>query len=175
MPFKVRFSLYEQGKLAPCSVTYDRNLAHAQVNDMIRKGAPLPRLVHDITCENLTKPEAYVFLVYRVLRAIRKYYDERGKVSKQQSSDNLKVSLAIERELDNWNKRTREYLNTHSADATAQYSFFILVEAWRNLWHKYFSYKKQADKDPVVEKEMRNQCFAYEREIDKYVTNAIGL
>ena len=110
MPFKVRFSLYEPGKLSPSTVTWDRNLAHAQYNDMLRKGLALSRCVPEIFCEDLTKEESYVFLVYRTIKAIRKYYDERGKVSKEQSSNNLKMSLALEKELDSWNRRTRSYL-----------------------------------------------------------------
>lgn len=36
-------------------------------------------------------------------------------------------------------------------------------------------YKKQPDKEVAVEREMMKQCFAVEREIDKYVKLVIGL
>lgn len=179
MPFKVRFNIYEDGKKAPCFVTWDRSLAHAKYNDMIRKGMSLPRMVPEIICEDLTKPEAYVFLVYRTMQAIREYFDNRFKVSKELAEEYKRVSLALESELDKWNQRTRAFLDSHckvmDGKTTAQYSFFIIVEEWRNVWHRYFAYKNRKDKNASIEKEMRDLCFAYEREINKYVTNAIGL
>ena len=62
-----------------------------------------------------------------------------------------------------------------SPDDPQAFAFFQLVEAWRNKWHQYFAYRRDAKSDKRVLQMMRNQCFAYEREIDKYVTNAIGL
>lgn len=177
MPFKVKFKIYEPGKVAPCFETTDRKLAQVTWNDMKRK-EPLLRMVPEITCVGLTKSEEYVWLVYRVLKAIRKYYDERGHVTKEQSAENLRVSLALERELDNWNTRTRFYLEQHpnsTPDSKEAFAFFQVVEAWRKRWHEYFSYKKQKDKDPKWEKKLKDDCFDMEKEIKKYVRLAIGV
>lgn len=142
------------------------------------KGYLRYRMETEVTPGDLTSPEKYVWLVYRVLQAIRKYYDERGKVSKEQSDDNLKVSLALEKELDDWNTRTRFYLQGHPKsrpDDEKAFAFFQVVEEWRSLWKKYFAYKRSKDKDPSVEREMKKQCFDYEKEIRKYVNLVIGL
>jgi len=171
MPFKVIYQIWEPGKLAPAFTTEDRTLAYIELSDRQRKDA-LTRMDYDITPENLTKAEEYVWLVRRVLKAIRKYYDERRTVSKEQSADNLRVSLALERELDNWNARTRCYLNSHprsTPDDPGSFAFFQVVEEWRSCWHKYFAYKKTKDKDPNVEREMKKQCFQLEGEIKKYI------
>ena len=180
MPFKVRFNLYEPGKLAPCFVTYDRNLAHVTYNEMLRKGLALSRFVPEVFCEDPTKHERYVFLVYRTMIAIHRYFDNRANLSKAENEANKKMSLALEGELDKWNQQTRAYLTAHPGMEAVRakdpsFAFFQLVERWRNVWHRYFAYKNQKNKDKSIEKEMRNQCFAYERQIDNYVNNFIGL
>lgn len=131
-----------------------------------------------MTPENLTKREQYVWLVYRVLKAIRKYFDERNRVSKAQSKVNWDVSLALEKELDQWNVRTRFYLQGHpksTPDDPAAFAFFEVVELWREEWHKYFSYKNRKDKDPDVANEMYRKCTQMETEIKKYVRLVIGI
>ena len=171
--------IYSAGKQAPCFTSFDRSLAYVELEDRKRgQGYTSVRMETEVRLFDPTKQEQYVWLVYRVLKAIRKYYDERGRVTKEQSDANLKASLALESELDKWNVRTRFYLNQHpkaSHGDEKAFAFFEVVEEWRNCWHKYFSYKKLRDKHPVVEREMKKQCFDYEKEIRKYVNLVIGL
>lgn len=173
MPFKVKFNIMEAGKVAPRYSTYDRALAYVELHEIQRRQGFLGiGLVPEITCVDLTKPEKYVWLVYRVLGAIRHYYDCGRK------PEDLQVSLALEKELDNWNTRTRFYLNTHpksTPDDPNAFAFFEVVEEWRNCWHRYFAYKKRRDKDEAVEREMKKQCFQMEKEIRKYVNLVIGI
>ena len=181
MPFKVTFKIFEPGKIAPCYQTSDRQLAYVEWNAMKAKhgNGTLTRLVPDVTYIDGDNHDKYVWLVYRVLKAIRKFYDERDSVPKDISDSNLKISLALEKDLDEWNARTRQFLDSHckvmDAQTTAKHGFFILVEAWRKRWHEYFAYKKQAGKDPKWEKRLRDDCFAMEKEIKNYIRQRIGL
>lgn len=173
MPFKVKFQIFESGKQAPDFTTYDARLAKVEYRARCNKlGCALTRMTTDIECIDLTKPEKYVWLVYCVRKAIRKYYGEGRK------HEDLMASLDLEKQLDNWNTRTRFHLETHPKcrpDDEKAFAFFQIVEKWRNAWHKYFAYKKQPDKDPAIEREMKKQCFDFEIEIDKYVNMVIGL
>lgn len=159
--------------------TTDRMLARIELNHLQEtKGCLNYSMVPEVTPGQMTRPEEYVWLVYRVLKAIRKYYDERSRVPKEQSYENLKASLALESELDKWNARTRFYLQGHPKsrpDDEKAFAFFQVVEEWRNEWHRYFAYKKLKNKDKAVEQEIKKQCLAYEKEIDKYVKLTIGL
>lgn len=180
MPFVVHFKIYEPGKDAPCFTTSDRKLAYVEWNARKSKygGDPMVRIVPDVTYVAGNSQDEYVWLVYRVLKAIRKYYDERNVVSKEISDENLRVSLALEKELDRKNASTRVYINQHpnmKPDNEAAFAFFEVVEAWRKRWHEYFIYKKQSDKDPNWEKKLRDDCFAMETEIKKYIRHIIGL
>ena len=173
MPFKVKFSIFEPGKQAPYFTTFDPRLAHAEYRDHCNKhGCALTRMTTDIECIDLTKPEQYVFLVYKVRKAIQKYY------SCGRRREDLQASLTLEKQLDDWNTRTRYHLVTHPKcrpDDEKSFAFFEVVEEWRNVWHKYFAYKKQPDREPAVEREMKKQCFDFEKAIDNYITKTIGL
>lgn len=173
MPFKVKFSIFEPGKAAPVFTTYDAKLAHVEYRHRCNQmGCALTRMTTDIECIDLTKPEQYVWLVYRVRKAIQKYYGQGRK------HEDLLASLDLEKQLDNWNTRTRFHLQTHPKcrpDDEKAFAFFEVVEEWRKLWHNYFAYKKRSDKDPAVEREMKKQCFDFEKAIDKYINETIGL
>lgn len=173
MPFKVKFQIFEQGKLAPCFTTFDNRLAHAEYRHRCnQQGCALTCMTTDIECIDLTKPEQYVYLVYCVRKAIQKYYGNGRR------REDLLESLDLEKQLDDWNTRTRHHLDTHPKcrpDDDKAFAFFQVVEEWRNLWHKYFAYKKRPDKDPAVEREIKKQCFDFEKEIDKYINLVIGL
>lgn len=177
MPFKVKFRIYMPGKDAPCLETFDRQMAYNEWSARKAKNA-LARLVPDVTYIAGSKQDEYVWLVYRVIKAIRKYFDEKGKVTKEIEQENMRVSLALEKELDQWNTRTRFYLQGHpksTPDNAAAFAFFEVVEAWRARWKEYFRYKKQKDKDPKWEKKLKDDCFAMEAEIKKYVRLVIGI
>ena len=170
MPFKVKFEIFEHGKDAACFTTYDARLAKVEYNDRKDKN-PWVSMTHTITKENLTKAEEYVWLVYEVRKAIHKYYNG-GR-----HHEDLVASLVKEKELDMWNTRTRTYLNNHPK---AQYdekakAFFIIVEAWREKWTKYFASKKSGAVSKAVLDQMKKECFDYEKQIDKYVKKVIGL
>lgn len=67
MPFRVHYEIYNDRQAAPEFETYDRTLAYIEWNAR-KKSNPLTRMVPEVTPENLTKPEEYVWLVYRVLK-----------------------------------------------------------------------------------------------------------
>jgi len=182
MPFKVKFQIFEPGKLAPCFTTSNARLANVEYRHRCnQKGCALTRMTTDIECIDLTRPEQYVWLVYRVRKAIKRYYDCGRK------REDLQASLDLEKQLDDWNTRTRSYIDSHPGFQNVlvalpaenikarHFAFFQVVEEWRSIWHKYFAYKKQTDKDPAVEREMKKHCFAFEKEIDKYINLTIGL
>ena len=172
MPFKVRYDIYEPNKQAPCLTTYNRLFAWAELNDRQKKpGMALTRMSYTIQPEDLTKQEEYVLLVYQVRKAIKKYFGG-GR-----NHDDLLESLALEERLDQWNVRTRCYLNSHpkaQVDEKGK-AFFILVEAWRNKWHKFFACKKCHAEPQQVLQQMKKECNDYEAQIDKYVKQTIGL
>ena len=94
MPFKVKFQIFEPGKLAPCFTTYDARLAHVEYRHLCnQKGCALTRMTTDIECIDLTRPEQYVFLVYRVRKAISRFYNDGRK------PEDLQASLELERQL----------------------------------------------------------------------------
>lgn len=181
MPFKVKFQIFEEGKLAPCLITDDKRLAHIEYRHRCNQLGCLTRMTTDIECVGLTKPEQYVWLVYRVRKAIQKYYGCGRK------REDLMASLDLERQLDEWNTRTRSYIDSRpgfqniltglsaGSEKARHFAFFQVVEQWRKAWHKYFAYKKRADKNPDIEREMKKQCFDFEKEIDKFINLIIGL
>jgi hypothetical protein len=172
MPFTVFFNIYEPGKEGPCFTTTDAKLAKVEYNDRTSKpGMALTRMTYTIQLEDLTKHEEYVWLVYQVRRAIRKFFDG-GR-----NHDDFLASMALEKQLDQWNVRTRTYLNNHPNAKVDEKSkaFFLLVEAWRDKWHKYFAVKKSKAEPEAVIKEMKKECEDYEAQIDKYTKQVIGL
>lgn len=182
MPFKVKFQIFEPGKFAPDFITTDARLANVEYRDRCnKKGCALTRMTTDIECIDLTKPEQYVWLVYCVRNAIQKYYGCGRK------REDLQASLDLEKQLDDWNSRTRAYIDSHpgfhtvlsglpaESEKARHFAFFKVVEEWRKQWHNYFTYKKRPDKDPEVEREIKKSCFDFEKEIDKYIKLTIGL
>ena len=173
MPFKVTYNIMETGKQAPVFSTSDRALAYVELHECHRKQGFLGiGLVPEVTPDRLTKPEEYVWLVYRVRKAMRRYYD-CGR-----TKEDLDASLALERQLDSWNARTRTYLMAHPKAAhgdESAFAFFQVVEEWRNCWHKYMACRKRMPKDDPVLREMKKQCFQMEGEIDKYIKLVIRL
>lgn len=171
MPFKVKFRIYVPAYKAPVFETLDKTLARVEYNDLFNKN-PWARLEFDIIPVDLTKSEEYVWLVYRVRKAIHKYFNQGRK------KEDLVASTALEKELDQWNTRTRFYLNGHPncqiGDEKA-HAFFLLVEKWRELWHRYFACKKAKSEPDNIINEMKKQCFDYEAQIDKYIKQTIGL
>lgn len=179
MPFIVKYRIHDIGHAAPNFTTSDKVLAKAEFNAQRRlKGELSVQLLYDVVCEAPTKQEKYVYLVYQVMRAIRQYYDNRGKVSKEEEHNLLHMSLRLEKDLDDWNARTRFFLNQHpncKPDDAEAFAFFQVVEQWREDWHKYFAYKKRKDADKSEVRRLRDICKTLEAEIKKYINIKIGL
>lgn len=179
MPFIVKYRIHDIGHAAPNFTTRDKALAMAEYNaQRRRKGELSVQLLYDVVCEGASKQEQYVYLVYQVLRAIRQYYDNRGKVTPEQQNSLLHMSLRLEKDLDDWNTRTRFYLNQHpncKPDDAEAFAFFQVVEQWREDWHKYFAYKKRRDADKSEVRRLRDICLTLESEIKKYVNKVIGI
>lgn len=173
MPLQVNFSIWSPGKAAPDFNTNDRVMARIEYNERIRNGKACCRLQQQVTSlQPLTKSEEYLYLVYEV-RHLQQQYFNHGR-----DPEVFKSALAQEKRLDDWNTRTRFHLQGHPKympDDERAFNFFILVEKWREKWKEYFRYKKQRDVDPVVTKERSKECRQYEKQIDQYVRENIGL
>lgn len=170
MPFKVKFEIYDNQHTAPVFFTYDKLMARVEYNELSNKD-PWTRLQFTIELVDLTKHEEYVWLVYQVRKAIHKYYNNGRKY------EDLQDSLGKEAKLDQWNTKTRIYLANHpnaQVDEKAK-AFFLLVDAWREKWHKFFACKKAHSVDKPVLDQMKKECLDYEKQIDKYVKQVIGL
>lgn len=178
MPFKVTFSIYEPGKRGAVLKTTDVAFAKLEYAGLKSKpGKEMTSMTYEIELVEPTKAEEYVFLVHSVRKAIRHYYNQRGHVPKEVEQDNLKKSLALERQLDLWNARTRVYLQQHpkaTIDDEKAFAFFQIVDTWRGKWHQYFAWKKSGGDKRVLQM-MRKECQDYETQIDNYIKQTIGI
>lgn len=170
---QVKYEIFCTQKTAPVFTSYDKLQAKVEFDEFIHnsKGDVYRLAQTPMPGEELTKPEEYVLLVYQVRKAIRKFFDG-GR-----NHEDFLASLALEKQLDQWNVRTRTYLNNHpnaKADEKSK-AFFLLVEKWRDKWHKYFATKKSKAEPEQVIREMKKECEDYEKQIDKYVKQVIGL
>lgn len=164
----------QRGKDAPCYSTSDRQLAYAELSDRQRKGKPLDYwMAWDITPHDLTQKEEYMWFVWQIRMAQKKYFRTKDKVD-------LQISLNMETELDRWNAETREKLNKvvnlsrdsgsnqpkyQPSDAEA-YQFFVTVEEWRKEWKKYFAAKANGDHE--ASSRLYQICRSYETRIETY-------
>lgn len=172
MPILVIHDVYDERHRAPVFSSSDRRLAVVERNELIRRGQGVYRIKTTITPVNMNKSEQYLYLVYEVRQLQHRYFD--GGRDKQV----LQQALDKEKELDNWNTRTRFYLQGHpksTPDDPKAFAFFQLVEQWRKLWKEYFAYKKRADADPAIVRERAKQCRDYETQIDNYIKQYLGL
>lgn len=175
MPFRVTFNIYAEGKQAPDFTTTDRVLARIEWEERQRNISKtgIPGLVQEVALlDPSTSAERYLYLVYEVRHLQRKYFNQ-GR-----DPEVFKASLAKESVLDKRNAAIRFHLNTHPnfrVDDQKSFAFFEVVEEWRKLWKAYFAYKKQADADRAVIKERAKQCRDFEKQIDAYIRQEIGL
>ncbi len=166
MPFKVKYELFDGQHEAAQFTTYDPKLAQVEFNDRINKGNGFWRMKTTVTPDNPTKPEAYVWHVYQV-RELQRQYFNGGKYKEV-----LQKAIAMESELDKWNRQTQVFLHNHpnySPSDTEAHAFFYLVFRWRVHWKDYFLYKKRSDADPAVVREHSKQCRDFEKQIDEYI------
>ena len=172
MPFRVTYEIYDGQHRAPVYSTSNRLLAVVERDELVRRGKGIYRIKTTITPVDMNKSEQYLYLVYEVRQLQHRYFNGgRDKQVFQQALDK-------EKELDNWNTRTRFYLQGHpksTPDDPKAFAFFQLVEQWRKLWKEYFAYKKRSDADPAVVRERGKQCRDYETQIDNYIKQRLGL
>ena len=174
MGFTVKYNIMQAGKDAPCYSTSDRQLAYAELSDRQRKGKPLDYwMAWNITPYDLNQKEEYMWFVWQIRQAQKKYFRTKDKVD-------LQISLNMETELDRWNAETREKLNLivnlsrdsennqpkyQPSDAEA-YQFFVTVEEWRKEWKKYFAAKANGDYE--TSSRLYPVCRSYETRIETY-------
>ena len=174
MPIKTKYDIYDTRHQAPVNTTYDYTAAKVEYNELMRKASDLYRMVCTPMADGaLTKPEEYLLLVYRVRKLWRQYFNQ-GR-----SQEVLLKSIEEEKKLDDWNARTRRFLDTHlsvmDGQTTARYHFFVLVETWRNTWKERKRYARLKNCDPAVLNEMSKKCRDIEREIDEYINDKLKL
>ena len=79
MPIKTKYEIFNSRHAAAHYTTFDKDLARAEFNALIRKGDDFYRMVQTPTViGTLTKPEEYLMLVYKVRKQMRQYFD-RGR------------------------------------------------------------------------------------------------
>lgn len=175
MPFKVTYNIMQKGKAAPCFQTGDRKLVYVELHDCQRKGNTIDYwLEYDIQPQSMTNQEGYMWLVYRVRQAQKKYWRD-GKLPAD-----LQASLKLEAELDKWNTETRCKLNAirkknknfTPKDAGA-YQFFVTVDDWRVQWKAYFAAKKRGDHEESAR--LYVVCQELEKRINEYCNKQLGL
>lgn len=175
MGFTVKYNIMQAGKDAPCYSTSDRQLAYAELSDRQRKGNPLDYWMDwDITPHDLNQKEEYMWFVWQIRMAQKKFWRDGKK------QEDLLASKAMEEELDRWNAETREKLNKvayvtrdgntvysgwQPSDAEA-YQFFVTVEEWRKEWKKYFAAKANGDHE--TSSRLYQICRSYETRIETY-------
>ena len=172
MPIRVRYDIYDRQHPAPIFSTSDRMLAIVERDDGLRRGKGICRIKTTVIPDNMNKSEQYLYLVYEVRQLERQYFNG-GR-----DKDVFRQALDKEKQLDDWNTRTRFYLQGHpksTPDDAKAFSFFLLVEKWRQLWKQYFAYKKRQDADPAIVRERGKQCRDYESQIDNYIKQTLRL
>lgn len=175
MPIRTRYQIYCSSKKAALLDTTDRDIARVEFNEYIRnpKG-DVYRMVQTLEPVGaLTKQEEYLMLVYRVRKLIRQYYD-RGR-----KHEDLMASLEHEQNLDDWNKRTQQFIDTHPGykpqDAQS-HAFYVLVSEWRKVWHERMAYRKRKmGFDQRVLDEMTKKCRALEKQVDQTIREKLRL
>lgn len=175
MPIRTCYKIFSATKTAPKFTTHDRVMAYVEFNELIRnpKG-DVYRLEQTPEPDGaLTKSEEYLLLVYRVRRLMRQYFD-RGR-----QHQDLIVSLEHEKRLDDWNKRTQAFIDSHPGYKPADeksHAFYVLVSEWRKTWRERKNYSKRTmGYDQRIMDEMTRKCRALEKEIDKTVKERLQL
>ena len=179
MPFKTRYDIY--GRVtAPVVSTYDKKIARIEWNSYLRNPHTqgIHRLVQTVEPDGeLTKREEYLYLVYRVRKLWRRYFDCGRK------KEDLEESLKLESELDGWNMRTKIALSRLDTpvpifsckESEEAYNFYSKVQAWRDTWKDRQKYRGNLKCDKQILDELSRQCRQYEKEIDQYIKTKLNL
>lgn len=174
MPFKTKYEIFGKIK-APVVSTYDKKIARIEWSDYLRKvhSQGVHRLVQTVEPDGeLTKSEEYLYLVYRIRKLWRRYFDCGRK------KEDLEESLKVEAELDAWNMRTLIFVSAHPGYKPADqesFCFYTIVQAWRDTWKERKRYSGKLDCDKKVLKEISHKCRDLERQIDDYIKRKFNL
>lgn len=180
---RTKYHVMGGGKTAPVETTYDRQQASWALRKAEREDQKgIYYIVSEVeACEPLTKPEKYLLLVYEVRKLIRRYFNDGRK------PEDLTASLVKETQLDQWNVRTRKYIDSkpgfenvlkglpQDSEKYRHFAFFQVVEEWRKVWKEYHAYRRLKEKEPAVEQAMKKKCFAFEKTIDDYLKMMLQL
>lgn len=174
MPFKVKFSIYEPGKQAPCFSTQDRKLAYVELNAMrARQGMATTRMTADVEAvEPMTKAERFALQLWEIRKAQHKYYNGGRR------QEDLLASIELERALDKKIAADRKFMDAHPGRRIKNqkaYAFFLVVEEWRSTWLERKRYGSRDGYDNRVYREMTRKLRDYETKIDSYIKEVIGL
>lgn len=174
MPIKTTYEIYNSHHLAPQYNTSDKALAYAEYMALIRKGGDVYRLVQTPMADGaLTKAEEYLMLVYNVRKLWKQYFNQ-GR-----NQEVLKASIEEEKKLDDWHKRVSVLSKNNNTPLPIKdreaFDFFIVVRGWREAWKDRKNYSKRRDCDEDILKEMSKKCRDFEKQIDKYISNKLGL
>ena len=174
MPIKVRYEIFDSHHKAPILDTWDRTVASIEFNDLLRKGGDVYRLQQTPMPDGaLTKQEEYLMLVYRVRKLWKQYFNQ-GR-----SQEVMMASLEQEKKLDDWHKRISALSEKSDKPLAIKdrkaFNFYIVVRGWREAWQERKRYKGNASCDQEVLREMSKKCRDFEKEIDKYVKDNLGL
>lgn len=174
MAIRTKYSIYVLGKDAPILSTYDRVMAYVEFNDHIRNPKGLLYRMEQAPEPDgaLTSSEKYLLLVYRVRKLMRKYFDGGRK------HEDMLISLDYEAKLDKWNKKTKEYLDSHPGykpEDEQAHAFYQLVSAWREAWHAKKKYANVKDCSETLLAEMRRKSNQLQGQVDKYIKEKLQL
>lgn len=175
MPFKVHYEIFDDKHGAADYQTYDYTMARVEWFDRQRNPRGLMwRLEQTVMPDgDLTKPEEFLKLVYDIRIAMKKYFNGGRR------HEDMMASLKLESQLDKWIRRTRDFIDHHlmvkDAATSKRYSFFIIVEAWRQIWHERKKLASGKDYDSGVYREMTRKIRQLEKEIDEYIKQIIKL
>lgn len=174
MPFRTKYQIY--GRLAaPVLSTTDKTMARVEWYNYLRNLQlhGIHRLVQTVEpVGELTKGEAYLYLVYRVRKAWRKYHDGGRKQEDRDEAQQLDA------ELDQWNFRTKVYIESHPDYKPRDqqgYDFYVVVQAWRDSWKERSRYSGRMTCDKMVLQEMSRECRQLEKQIDSYIKTKLNL
>ena len=174
MPFKVRFDI--RSKMLVAVQTYDRFYAYLKYNEYFKKDV-CTQMIRTVEPIDLTGPEKFLWLVCQARDAQRRYYDNRNGTHKELAHDFMMEAIEQEKKLDLKIAEARCYIDRHpkAQKDEKEYSFFLIVEKWREKRKEYHRYRKQSDAEKPIIFQMKRECEDYENKIDKYIQKNIGL
>lgn len=172
MPLRTKYEIFGR-LLAPVVTTYDKTMARIEFNAYLRNPQQgLHRLVQTVEpVGELTKEEEYLYLVWRVRRAWKRFKAE-GK------DEDKAEAMKLDGELDVWNMRNRIYIESHpdyEPSSKESYDFFLTVLEWRDMWKNRRRRSGAFGCNPQLAKEISQNCRNLEKKIDLYLKQKLNL